>query len=350
MKKRGLRKHGFLWGAVFFFILIALVIQIAVLSYDFIIQKTDNNFLIGVLLLIDILILSFICTTVDGIRRKFMVGKPVEKILKATDKIAKGDFSARLQLDHEYGKYTGYDLIMENINTLAAELEKTEVLKTDFISNVSHELKTPLTVIQNYSQLLQKEDLDEESRQKYAKILSQAAKRFSDLITNILKLNKLENQKIQPEYQRFDLTALVAECVVAYEELLENKKIELVCDLDGVTAYSVPSLLELIWNNLLSNAAKFTNEGGRVEITLKKQGKNAVVSVSDTGCGISPETGARIFEKFYQGDTSHAQEGNGLGLALVKKVVDVLGGEISVHSELGKGSCFEVTLKEVCDV
>ncbi|MBQ9113515.1 MAG: HAMP domain-containing histidine kinase [Clostridia bacterium] len=350
MRKRGLRKHGFLWGAVFFFILIALVIQIAVLSYDFIIQKTENNFLIGVLLLIDILILSFVCTTVDVIRRKFMVEKPVEKILKATDKIAKGDFSARLQPDHEYGKYTGYDLIIENINTLAAELEKTEVLKTDFISNVSHELKTPLTVIQNYSQLLQKEDLDEESRKKYAKILSQAAKRFSDLITNILKLNKLENQKIQPEYQRFDLTALVAECVVAYEELLENKKIELVCDLDEVMAYSVPSLLELIWNNLLSNAAKFTNEGGRVEITLKKQGKNAVVSVSDTGCGISPETGARIFEKFYQGDTSHSQEGNGLGLALVKKVVDVLGGEISVHSELGKGSRFEVTLKDVCDV
>ncbi len=349
MKRQGGRKHGFLWGAVFFFILIALVIQIAVLSYDFIIQKTDNNFLIGVLLLIDILILSFVCTTVDVIRRKFMVEKPVEKILKATDKIAKGDFSVRLQPDHEYGKYTGYDLIMENINTLAAELEKTEVLKTDFISNVSHELKTPLAVIQNYSQLLQKEDLDEESRQKYAKILSQAAKRFSDLITNILKINKLENQKIQPENQRFDLTALVAECIVAYEELMENKQIELVCDLDEVIVYSAPALLELIWNNLLSNAVKFTNEGGRVEVTLKKQGKNAVVSVSDTGCGISPETGARIFEKFYQGDTSHSQEGNGLGLALVKKVVDVLGGEISVHSELGKGSRFEVTLKDVCD-
>lgn len=349
MKKRGQRKYGFLWGAVFFFILIALVIQIAVLSYDFIIQKTDNNFLIGILLLVDVLVLSFLCTTFEIIRRKFMVEKPVEKILKATDKIAKGDFSVRLQPDHEYGKYTGYDLIIENINTLAGELEKTEVLKTDFISNVSHELKTPLAVIQNYSQLLQKEDIDEESRIKYAKILSQATKRFSDLITNILKLNKLENQKIQPEHQRFDLTALVAECVVAYEELLENKRIELVCNLDEVTAYSAPSLLELIWNNLLSNALKFTDDGGRVEITLKKQGKDAVVTVSDTGCGISPETGARIFEKFYQGDTSHSQEGNGLGLALVKKVVDVLGGEISVHSELGKGSSFTVVLKDVCD-
>lgn len=349
MRRNGQRKDGFLWGVLFFFIAVALTIQIAVLVYDFIITKTTNNFLIGVLLLVEIVVISLLFTVIDVIRRRLMIDRPVNKILNATERIAGGDFSVRLEADHEYGKYTEYDLIIENINTLAAELEKTEVLKTDFISNVSHELKTPLTVIQSYAMLLQDEHLDGGLRKKYAKTLLQASKRLTDLITNILKLNKLENQEIQPEYERFDLTGALAEIVVGYEEIIENKRIELVCELDELTFYSAPSLLELVWNNLLSNAIKFTDEGGRVEVKLKRSARNAVVSVSDTGCGISPEVGARIFEKFYQGDTSHSQEGNGLGLALVKRVIDILGGEISVRSEPGKGSTFTVVLKGVCD-
>ena len=346
MSKGAKRNNAWFSGAVIFFAVIALTIQIAVLVYDYIQERTQNNGLIAVLMLIVILMLSAICTVADIIRRKLMVEKPVKKILSATEQIAKGDFSTRLEIVHPYGKYDQYDLIMDNLNVMAAELEKTESLKTDLISNVSHELKTPLTVIKSYATLLKRKDLDEETREKYLDAVLQATGRLNDLITNILRLNKLENQEIKADLERFDLGEAVGESVLQFEEVIEKKSLELVCNLqESVCVYSSKSYLDIVWSNLLSNAVKFTDEGGRVEVNLKKEGKKAVVSVTDTGCGISAETGARIFEKFYQGDTSHASEGNGLGLALVKKVIDILGGEISVSSEEGKGSTFKVVLR-----
>ena len=344
MKNRRSKRLEIVTEAIIFFALIALIIQIAVLIYDYIRVRTDNKGLIAVLMLVVILILATCCTVFDIVRRKIMVDKPVNAILSATERIAKGDFSVRLETAHPYGKYTEYDVIIENINTMASELRKSEILKTDFVSNVSHELKTPLTVIRNYATLLRDEE-DTELRKKYAQTLMDASKRLSDLITNILKLNKLENQEIQPEYAKVNLTALLAETALSYEDLIEKKEFSLDCDLQDVEIVSSASLLEIIFNNLLSNAVKFTERGGTVSLSLTKEVDNAVIRFTDSGCGISPEVGARIFEKFYQGDTSHAQEGNGLGLALVKKVIDVLGGEISVESEIGKGSTFTVILK-----
>ncbi|MBQ7368413.1 MAG: HAMP domain-containing histidine kinase [Clostridia bacterium] len=345
MKKRKLGGEFTYAGVIIFFITIALIIQIAVLIYDYIIQRTTDKALIAVLMLGVIAILAVLCTVVDVIRRRITIDRPVKKILTATERIAKGDFSVRLDIQSPYGRYSHYDVIMENINVLAAELGKSEVLKTDFIANVSHELKTPLSVLQNYAALLQDSGLDEETRQRYAKTLSRAAKRLSDLITNILKLNKLENQEIKPEFERFSLTEQLAQAALAFEEVIENKNLVLDCDLDDIQIVSAPSLLEIVWNNLLSNAIKFTEAGDIIGLSLKVKGGAAVVTVSDSGCGISKETGAHIFEKFYQGDTSHSGEGNGLGLPLVKKVIDILGGEISVASEVGKGSAFTIVLK-----
>ncbi|MBQ8433732.1 MAG: sensor histidine kinase [Clostridia bacterium] len=348
MKKRKVRNVGFsFWDAVPFFVLIALIMQIAILVYDYICERTDNTGLIAVLILILIVILSAFCTFVDYIRRKLTIDKPTKKILYATEQISSGDFSVRLDITHDYNKYDQYDLIMENLNKMVAELQKNEVLKTDFISNVSHEIKTPLAVIQNYATLLQDESLDATTRHEYAQTLIGATKRITDLITNILKLNRLENQQIQEKPEVFSLTDSLADCVVDFEMLFEHKNIQLDCDLDDVTVFSSKSLLEMVWNNLISNAIKFTPEGGNVGISLKRVGKNVQVSVSDTGCGMSSETGAKIFDKFYQGDTSHATQGNGLGLALVKRVIDIVGGEISVQSELGKGSTFTIILKDV---
>ena len=230
---------------------------------------------------------------------------------------------------------------------MAAELQKNEVLKTDFISNVSHEIKTPLAVIQNYATLLQDGTLDSETRSNYAKTLISASNRITDLITNILKLNKLENQEIQEKHEAFNLTSALGESVLSFESWIEKKNIELNCEFDDVVIFSSKSLLEIVWNNLISNAIKFTPEGGKIDVFLKRIDKNVQVKVVDTGCGMTSETGAKIFEKFYQGDTSHSTQGNGLGLALVKKVIDILGGEISVQSELGKGSTFTILLKDV---
>ena len=294
-----------------------------------------------------VIILATFCTVFDWIRRKITVERPTKKILKATEKIAEGDFTTRLEITHEYSKYNEYDLIMENLNKMAIELQKNEVLKTDFISNVSHEIKTPLAVIQNYSTLLQDETLDSETRKNYSKTLISASKRITDLITNILKLNKLENQEIQEKHEAFNLTEALAENVVEFETIIEKKNLELNCDFDEVAIFSSKSLLEIVWNNLISNAIKFTPDGGKIDITLKRKDKNVEIKVIDTGCGMTSETGAKIFEKFYQGDTSHSSAGNGLGLALVKKVIDILGGEIAVQSEINKGSTFTIILKDV---
>ena len=348
MKKCKVRNVGFSFaGALIFFITIALLMQIAILVYDYIRERTDNIALTAVLILIIIIVLSIFCTVFDWIRRKITVDKPTKKILDATEKIAEGDFSTRLEISHEYNKYNQYDLIMENLNKMATELEQNEVLKTDFISNVSHEIKTPLAVIQNYAMLLQDDTLDSETRKSYAKTLIGASKRITDLITNILKLNKLENQEIQEKHEEFNLTEALAESVVEFETLIEKKNLELSCDFDDVSVFSSKSLLEIVWNNLISNAIKFTPDGGKIEISLKRIDKNVELKVKDTGLGMTSEIGAKIFEKFYQGDTSHSTQGNGLGLALVKKVIDILGGEIFVQSELNRGSTFTILLKDV---
>lgn len=339
------KSHFTVFGVISFFTLIALVMQIAILVYDYICRRTDDESLIAVLILILIFILSTFCTVLDYFRRKIMVDKPVSKILEATEKIACGDFSTRIEIEHGYDKYNEFDAISENLNTMAAELGKSEVLKNDFISNVSHEMKTPLAVIGNYASALADPNLDVETREKYAATLKSATDRLSRLVTDILKLNKLQNQEIKPEISRLNLSDALAECILAFEGKIVEKDLLLECDLDDVFISSSRSLLEIVFSNLISNAIKFTEPGGRVSVTLKEIEGNAVVRVTDTGCGMTKEVGMRIFEKFYQGDTSHAGEGNGLGLALVKKVIDILGGEITVASQLGKGTSFTVTLK-----
>lgn len=343
MNRKGAR-WSFL-GALLFFGTIAMTVMLAVMIYARVDEKTDGDRgVVALVMLLVIVFLSVLCTLLDIFRRRMMIDRPVEQILNATEKIAAGDFSVRLQQRHGYAEYDEYDSIMENLNTMTEALSRSEVLKTDFVSNVSHELKTPLAVIKSYALLLQREK-DEEKRKEYSDVLIKAAQKLSDLVTNILKLSKLENEKLLPEKTAFRLDECIAEAVIGLEERIEAKGIELECDLDEVEIFSSQGYLEIVWNNLISNAVKFTEKGGRVEITLKKERGFAVVKVKDTGCGISSETGRRIFDKFYQGDTSHAQEGNGLGLALVKKVIDILGGEISVQSEIGKGSTFTVVLK-----
>lgn len=335
-------------GAITFFLLVAFIVTVAVMVYGALDREYhgDNALIMGAMLGI-IFFLAAVMTLADYLRRKYTIEKSVERILNATNKIAAGDFSVRLDITHSPSRYNQFDYIMDNLNMMAAELSRTEVLHTDFISNLSHEIKTPLSVIQNYATSLQNSKLDEETRIKYAETLSESAKRLTVLVTNILKLNKLENQALTPEKEKINLTDMLAETIFSFEELIEKKQIKLACDLEeNVSIVSTPSYLEIVWNNLISNAIKFTDEGGQITIGLKSADKAVTVTVSDSGCGISEETGKHIFEKFYQGDTSHAAEGNGLGLALVKKVIDKIGGKISVESELGVGTTFLIVLNK----
>ena len=278
---------------------------------------------------------------------RWRVRRPVKRILDGMEKIMEGDFSARIPYLQGEDSGNEYDAIIKGLNHLAEELSGVETLRTDFISNVSHELKTPLAVIQNYGTILQNPELSEKEQMEYAKAITEQTRKLSALITNILKLNRLENQQIFPEKQDYNLSEQICECLLGFEQDWEKKNLEIETDIDeDVMVCQDAELLSLVWNNLFSNAVKFCEEEGTVSVSVKKEKDGVLVSVSDEGCGISPEVGAHIFEKFYQGDTSHATQGNGLGLALVKRVIDIVGGEIHVQSVLGKGSTFLVRLVE----
>ncbi|MBQ8178606.1 MAG: HAMP domain-containing histidine kinase [Clostridia bacterium] len=338
--------YGFM-GYLLFFLTFAVAITISIAVFVAINREMDGNTtIITIVMIAIILFFAGVCTLLDYLRRKITIQSPVNKILDATERLAEGDFSVRLDTDHAYGKYNDYDLIMENVNVVARELGKSEILKSDFISNVSHEIKTPVAIIQNYTTLLQSKNLTEEERNGYAKIILDASKRLNSLVTNILKLNKLEHQTITTEWESLNVASVLEESIIGFEEIIDSKSLELEVDIDDVEIISSKTYLELVFNNLLSNAIKFTEKGGKISVIAKKTTNGASVSVTDTGCGISKEAGAHIFDKFYQGDTSHSQEGNGLGLPLVKKVIDILGGSISVQSELGVGSTFTVELKD----
>ena len=294
----------------------------------------------------NVIVLTVISATIDYVRRKQMVEKPVRQIMVALDQVMKGDFTVRIDPVKEFSGETGFNEIIKCFNKMTAELAGTETLRTDFIANVSHELKTPLAVMGNYATMLQKPGITEEDRIEYAKAISQSSRRLAALITNILKLNKLENQQIFPQLDEYDLGEQLCENLLQFEEVWEKKNLSIETDIEeDVRIRSDAELLSLVWNNLISNAVKFTPEEGTIGVSLKTEGNLVIVSVSDTGCGIKPEVGQHIFEKFYQGDTSHATQGNGLGLALVKRVVDILNGEIGVQSVYGQGSTFTVKFR-----
>ena len=295
--------------------------------------------------------IAFLLWLADRIRRKYTVERPVRRISDGLKRMTEGDLRERITPFADPLGSNQYNVIIENINKMADELSGLETLRTDFVSNVSHEMKTPLAVIQNYAALLRSPELSEEDRLEYAKAISDTTKQLASLITNILKLNKLENQQIFPETSSFDLGEQICECLLAFESEWERKNIDIETDIeDGLIVNADAELLSVVWSNLFSNAIKFTDEGGKVTVKVSRRNGRAAVSVSDTGCGIDSKTGKHIFDKFYQGDTSHAAKGNGLGLALVKRIIDITEGEISVSSELGKGSTFTVTLRSADDV
>ena len=343
-----------LYHYVLFFLLVAFLVSctmslfVSTLSVDLGITMTGENLTRAAkLTFLDVLLLSVLLTAIDIVRRKLTTEQITKRIAAATREIVKGNFNVRIpQTVGKLAMDEKYVEIIACFNKMAEELGSVETLRTDFIANVSHEMKTPLAVMQNYGTLLQMPALPEEKRIEYAKGVTDGARRLADMMTNILKLNRLENQKIFPQTERFDLSEQLCESLLQYESVWEREGIEIDTEIaDGIAVRADRELLGLVWNNLLSNAFKFTPSGGTVSLRLTADDQYAVVQVQDTGCGMSAEVGAHIFEKFYQGDSSHATQGNGLGLALVKRVVDILKGEISVESTVGVGSTFTVKIR-----
>ncbi len=266
---------------------------------------------------------------------------PIKKLREAMQKAADGDFSVRLNTkiaSHEIQEVNaGFNLLME-------ELSATEILQVDFVSNVSHEFKTPINAIEGYTTLLQGcENLSAEQQEYVEKIIFNT-ERLSTLVGNILLLSKIENQSIQTNQTRFRLDEQIRQSIVALEGAWEKKDIEFDAELESVSYTGSESLLHHVWDNVIGNAIKFSPVGSEIKIRLSKAQGIITVTVEDRGPGLSEKTQKHIFDKFYQGDPSHKAEGNGLGLALVMRILTICHGEIKAENREGGGSCFTITL------
>jgi signal transduction histidine kinase len=290
-------------------------------------------------------LITFAFILVTAFMRRKVYVKPMQILGEAAKQVADGNFSIFVPPLKKDGKKDYLDVMFEDFNRMVQELGSIETMKNDFISNVSHEMKTPLSVIQSYAAILKKENLTSEQREEYAETIITASANLTALVTNILKLNRLENQEITPAAELFDLCRQLSDCALAFESAWEQKGIEFEADIeDHAQIRADESMLEIIWNNLLSNAIKFTPPGGKIKLTQTSDTSSVAVTVADSGCGMNESTIKRIFDKFYQGEPSHSGEGNGLGLALTLRVIELAGGSISVQSKPNEGSIFTVKL------
>ena len=338
-----------------FFLLTAFLVTCTTLLFVSILSESlqielngENLQMAAKMTFLNVLLLSILFTVFDAIRRKLTTDRVTKHIISAAEEMVKGDFNVRIAPISSFSVDDNYIGIIDCFNTMASELSSVETLRTDFIANVSHEMKTPLAVMQNYGTLLQSPDLTEEKRIEYAKAITDSSRKLADMMTNILKLNRLENQQIYPKTETYDLGEQLCECLLQFENVWEDREIEIETEIEEDVLVSADrELLSLVWNNLFSNAFKFIDRDGKVTVSLTADDRYAVVQVKDTGCGMTPDVGIHIFEKFYQGDTSRATQGNGLGLALVKRVVDILQGEIGVESAVGVGTTFTVRIRRV---
>ena len=261
-----------------------------------------------------------------------MIVKPVRRLTNATEKIATGDFD----IDIRNNRKDEIGTLISSFNMMARELKSIEILRNDFISDISHEFKTPLTSIEGYTRLLK--ECDAEEREEYIDIITEETRRLSILATNILMLNKIENENIPVYKEEFSMDEQIRKAIVLLESKWLEKDIDLDIDLEDINYIGNPDLMYQVWINLIHNAIKFSPQEGKVEIKLYKENKDIIFSLKDKGEGIAKDDQSRIFEKFYKTDKSRTSDGNGLGLSIVKRIIDIHDGQIWVESDLGKGT------------
>ncbi|HBL05783.1 MAG TPA: sensor histidine kinase [Clostridium sp.] len=286
-----------------------------------------------------LIISTVIATIISGIASKRIL-RPIRTLSKATEEVAKGNFSVKIGIPKDYE----FSLLAKNFNKMVHELSSIETLRNDFVSNVSHEIKTPIASIQGFAKLIQDKNLDDDERSEFTDIIISESSRLSKLTSNILKLSKLENQEVITGKAEFALDEQIRCAILIMEPEWSEKGIDLDIDLDKVSIIGNEDLLQQVWLNIIGNAIKFTEKGGTIGIKLMDLKDKIVIKVSDNGVGMNEETQRHIFDKFYQGDKSHLSKGNGLGLSLVKRIIELCDGEIKVRSKLYYGTTFTIGL------
>lgn len=284
-------------------------------------------------------VLSLVLFALLSVLVSFSVSRPVTQLTSATQQIKEGDFTVRLP-DNKQGEMGE---LMRSFNSMTEELSRTAYLQKDFISSISHEFRTPIASIKGFARLLQMPGVDETSRQEYVEMIAQESDRLSRLSNTLLRLSALERQMAPASISTFQLDEQLRQVILQLEPAWSAQEIDWQLELEPVTIESDAELLMQVWINLIQNAVKFSEKGSAIEISATLTDK-AEVCITDHGIGMNEETMSRIFDRFYQGDTSRSKEGVGLGLCLVKRIVDMLEGSIRVRSTPGEGSTFRVTL------
>ena len=284
---------------------------------------------------------TIIGTAAAGVLSKWILN-PLNEMINATERIAKGDFKVHIQ--ETFDEESDFGILQRSFNHMAGELDGIEMFRKDFINNFSHEFKTPIVSIQGFAHQLKAGGLTPEEEQEYIRIIAEESDRLSKMATNILLLSKLENQAIVTDMTEFFLDEQLRTCLLLLEKQWATKNIELNLELDEVKYCFNEDMLSHVWVNLFSNAIKFTPDGGTVSCTLTEEAEWIKVAVSDTGIGMTENTVHHIFEKFYQGDTSHTGDGNGIGLTIVGRILELCHGRIEVDSTPEQGSRFTVYL------
>ena len=266
---------------------------------------------------------------------------PMVKLSKASKEVARGNYNITVS---DSSKLEEVQTTFRNFNAMVRQLDSISTLSSDFVANVSHEFKTPLTAIEGYATLLQDHTLTQEDRDEYVEKIIYNTHRLNTLIGNILTLSKIESDQLAPQYTHFRLDEQIRQAVVMLEPMWSEKEIFFDAALDSVEIHSCESLLLHVWTNLISNAIKFSPIGSQIELRLLNQTECVVFSIHDHGCGMSEEVQAHIFDKFYQADSSHKSEGYGLGLPMVKRIVELTEGIIELTSSADEGTLFRIIL------
>lgn len=293
-----------------------------------------------------ILLMAFISTVVGTVLSVFVMKlplKPITRMIAQMNRLAAGDFSARLSFGKPIGSHPSFAEASRSFNKMAEELGNTEMLRSDFINNISHEFKTPIVSIAGFAGVLKRENLSEQQRNEYINVIEEESLRLAAMATNVLDLTKVENQKILTDVARYNLSEQIRSCVLLLEDKWVRREVEFDLEFDEYMVWANEDLLKQVWINLLDNAIKFSPVGGTVAVRIVQSQADVTVSIANHGSFISPEDRERIFDRFYQADESHATEGSGIGLAIVKQVVLLHKG--SVTADNGDGTVtFCVTL------